>query len=647
MRKPTHLMMLVLILAALLAACVDNTEQPGGSTPAVVDNDGSLAEAPTPTALPTSLLVCLGEQPNTLYPYGEPNQAARELLKAIFDGPIDHLGYLYRPVLVEAVPSIAEQTAIIQTVQVLPGDKVVDNQGNVIVLDFGEFIRPSGCFSADCAVAFDGNPVEMDQMVALFTLKQGITWSDGTPLTAQDSVYGFTLNADADTPADKFKVERTLTYEALDGSIIKWTGIPGFIDQQYQSNFWQPAPQHAWGDSSAAALTTAAKSSAQPLSFGPFVVSSYEAGQIELQRNPYYFRAAEGLPRVDRVIFRVVGQDPQTNLDMLRTGECDLLDPTATKGVNITQIAEAEDDGLLTSWATGSGWQALYFGITPQSYDDGYSMWASDRADFFGDIRTRQAIAMCINREQIASQLSLGHAPVMDSYITNDHPLYNPEITTYPYDPTAAADLLTQAGWVLNSGSSVRVSQGIPDVINGTTFSIEYLYSEHPQNELIAGIITQNLADCAIEVTPTAMPASELFATGENSPLFGRSFDLAHFSWQVSTEPACYLFFGDAIPGDDLEQFPYKWGGWNAAGWSDPDFDASCRSAGGSAPGQESYIQNHYLAQQIFAEQLPVVPLYAYQQVAIARADLCGLQLDPTGGLLWNIENIAYGEDCP
>jgi peptide/nickel transport system substrate-binding protein len=647
MHKKNHFILIVFILVFVLAACGPSENQPNGEENNSPQPDADSSQLATPTPIPTSLVVCLGEQPNTLYPYGSPNQAAQEVLQAIFDGPIDNLGYQYQPVLVDALPSFTEQTAVIQTVQVVPGDTVANNQGNVVALEFGDFIRPSGCFSADCAVAYDGNPVEMDQMVALFTLREGITWSDGTPLTSQDSIFGFNLNADPETPEDKFRTERTLTYEALEGNLIKWTGIPGFIDQQYQGNFWQPAPQHVWGEISPAQLPTSAEAAYQPLSFGPFTVSSFEADQVVLQRNARYYRAAEGLPLVDRVIFRVVGQEPDTNLDMLRTGECDILSPSATRGINITQIAEAEAEGLQTVWATGSGWQALYFGITPQSYDDGYSMWAADRADFFGDARTRQAIALCINREQIAAQLTLENAGVMDSYVTDDHPLYNLEVAVYPYDPAQAADLLTAAGWILHSGASVRTSQGITDVLDGTAFSIEYLYPEHPQNEVIAGGIAQNLADCGIEVTATAMSPEELFATGEESPLFGRNFDLAHFSWQASSNPACHLFFSDAIPGEDLEQFPYKWGGWNAAGWSNPDFDAACRSARGSAPGQDSYIQNHTLAQQIFADELPVIPLYAYQQVSIARSDLCGLQLDPTGGFLWNVENLAYGADCP
>jgi peptide/nickel transport system substrate-binding protein len=647
MHKKFQYVLILIALVLFLAACGTANNQLNGASNNSPQQDTDSSQPAVPTPIPTSLVVCLGEQPNTLFPYGSPNQTAQTVLQAIYDGPIDNLGYQYQPILVETLPGIADQTAVIQKVQVAPGDTVVDNQGNVLPLEFGDFIRPSDCFSADCAVAFDGNPVEMDQMVALFTLRQGITWSDGTPITAQDSVYGFTLNADPDTPADKFRTERTLSYEALEGNLIKWTGIPGYIDQQYQNNFWQPAPQHAWGELPPAQLPTAAEAAFQPLSFGPFIVSSFAAEQIVLQRNSNYFRVAEGLPLVDQVIFRVVGQDPETNLDMLRTGECDLLDPTATRGINITQIAEADAEGLQTSWATGSGWQALYFGITPQSYDDGYSMWAADRADFFGDARTRQAVALCINREQIAAQLTLENAGVMDSYVTDDHPLNNSNVPVYDYDPARAAELLDAVGWVLPNGASVRIAQGITDVFDDTVFSIEYFYSEHPQNEVIAGIIAQNLADCGIEVTLKAMAAEELFATGEDSPLFGRNFDLAHFSWQASSTPACHLFFSDAIPGEDLELFPYKWGGWNAAGWSNDEFDAACRSARGSAPGQDSYAQSHAQAQQIFAEELPVIPLYAYQQVSIARSDLCGLQLDPTGGLMWNVENIAYGVDCP
>ena len=641
-----YVLILIVLVAGLLAAC-------GGDTP-VTDETPDAPQAthtsapdPTATTAPTSMVVCLGETPNTLYPYGNPNAAAQEVLQALYDGPVDHRGYEYQPVILESLPDMDAGTAVMQTVQVQAGDTVLDSQGNVTELALGTFVRPSGCFSGECARAYNGEPLEMGQMVALYTLRPDILWSDGTPVTAQDSVYGFNLNTDAETPADKYRVERTLSYEAVDESTTKWTGIPGFIDPEYQNNFWMPAPQHAWDSLSPAELATNQNAAQTPLSFGPFMVSDYQADTITLVRNPNYFRAVEGLPLIDRLQFRVVGQDPDLNLDMLKTGECDVLDPSAAAGIDVAQVISAMGNGeLFSSFANDNGWMLLNFGIQPLSYDDGYSFWAGDRPDYFSDVRTRQAIAMCIDRQAITDEITLGIAPVMDSYVTPDHPLFNAEGAAYAYSPTDAGELLDEAGWVLNA-EGMRAASKIEGVRDGTPLSFTFLYPEHPQTEQIAAMIADNLAGCGIEAVPTSMPAEELFATGEEAPVFGRNFDMVLYAWQSSEEPACHLFLGDAIPGEDEDLFPYKWGGWNASGWANEDYDTACNSARGSAPGQSSYQQDHAAAQAILMEEVPMIPLFTYQHAALARVDICGLQLDPTAGFMWNAEYLAYGDVCP
>jgi peptide/nickel transport system substrate-binding protein len=633
------------VIGFVLTACGGNTVM-DVTLPAEI---GTNTPGPTPTAtpIPTSLVVCLGEAPNTLYPYGAPNRAAQNVLQALYDGPIDHRGYQYQPVLLEALPDLADGTAILQTVQVQAGDTVLDNQGNIVILEYGMFIRPAGCFSSKCAESFDGNPLEMDQMAAIFTLRQGITWANGNPLTVADSVFGFTLNAAEETQADKYKVERTFSYEAVNENTIQWTGIPGFIDPDYQNNFWMPAPEHAWGEFSPAELAQSEQAAEMPLGFGSFNVLEFSSEQIVLQRNPAYFRASEGLPRVDKVIFRVVGQGPQLNRDMLLTGECDLLDPTAVVGLGVGEIMALMADGKITStWANDNGWTLFNFGITPQSYDDGYEYWAGERPDFFGDVRARQAIATCIDRQAIIDETALGVTPLMDSYIPNDHPLFNPEILNYSYDPEAATDLLEEIGWILNQEGH-RTASGIEGIRDGTRFEFELLYVEHPQNKRVVEVAVENLAQCGITVAPVGLDAEELFTTGEDAPVFGRNFDMVYYAWQSSEQPPCHLFFSEAIPGKDEEIFPYKWGGWNASGWMNEDYDSACKAARGSAPGQEAYQENHALAQSILMEELPMIPLFHFQHAALARPDICGLQLDATGGLLWNIENIAYGPDCP
>src|SRR6185369_3795469 len=61
---------------------------------------------PTATPAPSNLTVCLGAEPNTLYPFGGPNLAARSVLASVFDGPIDMIGYEYQPVILTQLPSI-------------------------------------------------------------------------------------------------------------------------------------------------------------------------------------------------------------------------------------------------------------------------------------------------------------------------------------------------------------------------------------------------------------------------------------------------------------------------------------------------------------------------------------------------------------
>jgi hypothetical protein len=59
------------------------------------------------------------------------------------------------------------------------------------------------------------------------------------------------------------------------------------------------------------------------------------------------------------------------------------------------------------------------------------------------------------------------------------------------------------------------------------------------------------------------------------------------------------------------------------------------------------YVENHLKAQEIFARDLPVIPLYLRIKFAISRPDFCGMSFDPTSpSELWNIENFDYGEGC-
>src|SRR6185503_625804 len=101
---------------------------------------------------------------------------------------------------------------------------------------------------------------------------------------------------------------------------------------------------------------------------------------------------------------------------------------------------------LLTSQTMTMEWLGL--GITPATYDDGFNS-REDRPDFFGDERTRQAIALCLDRQKVVDTVLFGLSQVPNSYIPSDHPLYNSNIQTYEFNPTAGIQLLEQAGSIM------------------------------------------------------------------------------------------------------------------------------------------------------------------------------------------------------
>ena len=165
------------------------TSPPAGETQTSLLVTSTPTLQPTPTIPPRTLTICLGTEPETLFIYGGASLAQSHILEAIYDGPFDRIGYQYQPVILEKLPNLEDGDANLVPVSVQAGDWVVNNAGQLVQLDLGEIVRPAGCSHIDCAVTWDGGSLEMDQLSATFTLKEGIKWSDSTPLTAADSAF--------------------------------------------------------------------------------------------------------------------------------------------------------------------------------------------------------------------------------------------------------------------------------------------------------------------------------------------------------------------------------------------------------------------------------------------------------------------------
>jgi len=645
--KLSHRSFLWIVFASLsfVTAC----QSGAGPTPADASRPRPTpAPVSTPTAAPapSELTVCLGQEPNTLYPYGEPNAAARSVLAAVYDGPIDSLSYGYQPVILQKMPSLADGDAFIESVPVSDGDEVVDADGLPVTLAAGVRVYPSGCQSASCIVAYDGQgELEMDQMTVTFSLLPNLRWADGEPLTADDSVYAFDLASNADTPVSKFLIDRTASYEVVDRLTLTWRGKPGYRDATYMTNFWAPMPYHAWGGFSPSDLLDADVSARFPVGWGAYVVEEWLPGEfIRLARNPLYFRAGEGLPKMDALVFRFVA-DPDAALAALLNGECDLLDPSIRLDGQAALLLQLQNAGQVrVSVVTAMSMEWLAVGIRPASYDDGH-VSGGDRPDILADSRTRRAIAMCLDRQQVVDTVLHGLSTVPDTYIPAGHPLYNPSVPSYAFDVTTATLLLDEIGWKDLDGdpSTPRQAYNVTAVPSGTPLVLNYMTTTAIQRRQVSEILSRSLRQCGIGVDVQYLAPEAFYAPGPDGPLFGRNFDLAQFAiGSEGFQPPCGWYTTQEIPNRENH-----WLGANVSGYSNGEYDAACQRALRALPDEPEYASAFQDTQAIFSEDLPSIPLYAHLRVAAARPDLCGFSLDSTSdSALWNVEAFDYGEVC-
>ena len=597
---------------------------------------------PTPSPTPPRLLsICLVNEPRSLFLYDAVSNSEKTVLQAIYDGPIDIKDFTALPVILQKMPSLADGDALFQSVSVNKGDLILDGNGNLTNLDEGALYRPSECSTYTCTQTYSGdNPVQMDQLVVRFKLLPGLQWSDGAPLTAADSVYSFEVARSLSPAALPEQVSHTSAYKALDDLTVEWMGVPGFVDGLYQAKFFSPLLQHVWATIPVNELATNEVSSKKPIGWGAYVIDEWVPGDhISLHANPLYFRASEGLPNFDHLVYRFVA-DSNEALSAVLAGECDLVDEAAGLKAQSESLLQLRDKGSISlEFQTATAWDLLEFDVSPLN---------QDRPAFFASKEVRQAVALCVDRQALVDSLSAGQMHVADEYVPPNHPLYNADARHYGFDQQAASKLLTAAGWLDNDGdpSTPRIAQAVKGIPDGTSFTVQYLTSDDDQHQAAAQLIQADLKQCGIQANIDAQPMQQFLAPGPDGPVFGRQFDLAQFGWITAVEPPCSLYLSGEIPGPYPDR-PKGWGGMNASGYSNPQYDQACLDAIYSLPDVPQHQQKHAEAQAIFAEDLPALPLYWQYHLIVGRPDLCGLpQLAASGIALSGIELFNYGEGC-
>jgi peptide/nickel transport system substrate-binding protein len=221
------------------------------------------------------------------------------------------------------------------------------------------------------------------------------------------------------------------------------------------------------------------------------------------------------------------------------------------------------------------------------------------------DVRVRRAIAYAIDREKIVRGKLGGHARLATGLIAPGHWAYDGEVATYPHDPARARQLLDEAGY--------------PPGPDGVRLHLDYKVSSDGMRLAIARLIAQDLADVGIDCEVRSFEFATVFADIKRG-----NYQLAALQTGEIAEPDMYInFFHSArIPTPDQPDLA------NRVHYRSAEADRLIE-AGRHTLDRDARKKIYAELQRLMALDLPVVPLWHEDNVAVLNRDVEGFQVLP------------------
>ena len=645
MKYKLTLTLISLAFLAILTACANKAipiETPSAPQPTEV----ILQEQPTqdPTSVKV-LNVCLGQEPDTLYPLSKHNHASSVVIGAIFNGPIQRLSTGEQAVILSSVPSFDNQGMMIVPVDVRKGAQVIDAFGKPSFLEPGTTVLPSGCRDINCAVVYTADShIKMDQMLITFDVLPGVEWSDGTALSSDDFIFGYDLASDSDDSTIAYINERTQAYEKTSAMQFQWWGKPGYLTAAPASVLVPPMPFKLLGSIETQTIRDQYGYEITPIGWGPYLLDTWEDGQyIKLIKNNNYFRASDGLPKFDTVIFQFF-DNPQQAIAAFLNGNCELVDSGVHAEAELPLLSELQTSGSLKLQISASpileslqlriGKQAITpTGGTLQEYDP------------LANRDLRIAINYCIDRQQIIDFSYAGNASAAVSYLPPFSANFTSDGSQFTNDPRRAAEILQGMGWkdTDKDPATMRKSQDVPGIPNDRELVLRYVTTDTPARRKVGQVLGEQLAKCGIGLQPEYVSPGIFYGSGAEGTLSGRNFDIVQIaSGTFGHQDSCVQYITSQIPTSTN-----GWKGTNFGGFSNPDFDTACSQVVNDDGVSDVYRSSSINAQKIYNNEVPGIPLYWRPKVLVTAPNLCIPQMDPAAeNDLWNLESYRFGNDC-
>lgn len=328
--------------------------------------------------------------------------------------------------------------------------------------------------------------VSADATSFTFQLRDGVTFSDGTPFD------GAAVKANFDrivAPATKSLLAASLL-AGYQGTTVDGQAVTVSFGRP-NAPFLQAASTAFLGMLSPTAFAAGPQAMCdKPVGSGPFTVSAHVAQQnVTLAKRAGYNWGTpgakhQGAAYLDKVTVDIVPENG-VRLGSLRSNQVDA----------VANVPPAEADNL-------KGFQLLSKAQPGLAYVLGINTTKAP----WNDVRLRQAFAKAVNTDEIVKTIYKGKYPAATSVLTPATPGYTRALPQSQFDEAGADKLLDEAGWAKDA-SGMRAKDGQPLAIEWTTIS-----PAREQRDLVAQLVQQQLKKVGVDVKLTPLPAAQVTA---------------------------------------------------------------------------------------------------------------------------------------
>ena len=406
-------------------------------------------------------------------------------------------------------------------------------------------------------------------------LRDGITWHDGSPFTAEDVKYTLEL-----INAPGFKARTRVGHALVKDIVVKDNEISWRMEKAYSpylallSNTYI-VPKHILekaNDPNTAPFNGA------PVGTGPFKWGTRTPGDnIALFANEKFH--GEG-PYLERAVLKYV-PDRTVLYAQFRTGQVDLViggmpenfyqEAVKLPGRNVKIIPSAAIEVVMPNLEHPA----------------------------LGDKAVRQAMYASLNKQAIIDAIYYGLPQPTESFAARESWAYNPNLPKQEYDLAKANKILDDAGWK-RSGSGTRMKNGVPLEFAVSTTTGSALREQCQQ------LMQQDWQQVGIRMKINNLPAAVLWGEFYVRSKFDSVIGAGAYRTVIDPDPAA-RFASDAIPAKSGT-------GANQMQWQNAEVDKLLKA------GQESFDQGkrkeiYWKLQEIAREELPILPIY--QQVLV------------------------------